>query len=127
MSKQLLFVLSSPPAGVPAVEYFEWYEAHLDELLEVRGFVSAQRFLVQDLGSGESPEGHSHLAIYEVEGDLADIPANMAEKDLIDRASYVRKKERDPSGPPLPSWWDEVAFTAWTCVPLGPRHAVDGA
>ena len=67
MSKQLLLVLSSPPPGVPAVEYFEWYEAHLDELLEVRGFVGAQRFLVQELGSVESPEGLSHLAIYEVE------------------------------------------------------------
>jgi hypothetical protein len=119
---QLLLVFSSPPEGVSAEEYFGWYEAHLDELLEVRGFRAARRYLVTELGSRQSPAGHSHLALYEVEGGVDEILGNMAAEGLSDKASYVRRKEHAGGEPPLPAWWDKTEFVGWTCIALGPRH-----
>lgn len=54
-------------------EYNKWYdEVHLDDVLAVPGFISAQRLSRVD-PKGENP--YAHLALYEVESD--DIDATM--------------------------------------------------
>lgn len=67
MTLHRLIVLSNPTDGQEE-EYNRWYtDQHLDDVLKVPGFVSAQRFKI----SGELSEGtkYRYLAIYDVEAD----------------------------------------------------------
>lgn len=64
----VLIVLTNPVEGRED-EYNEWYsDIHVREVVDIPGFISAQRFALSDSQMG--PAGaHRYLAIYEVEGD----------------------------------------------------------
>ena len=68
MATSVFMVLTNPVAGKES-EFNDWYtNVHIREIVEIPGFVSAQRFELADAQSG--PAGaHRYLAIYEVEGD----------------------------------------------------------
>ena len=70
MSENILIVLTNPVAGKED-EFNEWYSnIHLQEICQLAGFKSAQRFKLGDAQMG--PDGaHRYLAIYEIEGDPA--------------------------------------------------------
>ena len=77
------------------VEFNNWYEnTHLGEVLQVPGFVSAQRFVI--LGE---PEGQKYVAVYEIEGDpqaaltalYAAVAKTMNMSDSMDGATVVTK------------------------------------
>lgn len=66
-----LIVFTEPTPGRDD-EYNRWYdEVHLREVLEVEGFVSAQRFALADaqIGGGDAAPPGRYLAIYDVEAD----------------------------------------------------------
>lgn len=68
----LLLVFTNPTPGDEA-EFNRWYqEVHLKEVLEVPGFVGAQRFELTDAQLSDEKRDHRFLAIYEVEGDPAE-------------------------------------------------------
>ncbi len=61
----------APNPEVDATEYDAWYEhIHIPEVLQLPEFVSAQRFKVAALVSGELV--HSYLTHYEIEADSAE-------------------------------------------------------
>ncbi len=68
--KYTFVVLSNPTAGNEA-EYNRWYnDQHLPDVLNVPGFVRAQRFKLSD--AQMAPDGdktHRYLALYEIETD----------------------------------------------------------
>ena len=67
MSVLLVFTNATP--GDEA-EFNRWYqEVHLKEVLEVPGFVAAQRLELTDAQVVDAERPHRYLAIYEVEGD----------------------------------------------------------
>jgi hypothetical protein len=71
MATHRLIVFTEPSPGRED-EYNRWYdEVHLREVLEVDGFVAAQRFRLADAqigdAGGETPA--TYLAIYEIEAD----------------------------------------------------------
>jgi len=68
--KYSFVVLSNPTAGNEA-EYNRWYnEQHLPDVLNVPGFVRAQRFKLSDVQMGGEPDNtHRYLALYEIETD----------------------------------------------------------
>ena len=67
MTTHQLFVFSNPAAGRED-EYNDWYDnTHLGEVLQVPGFVAAQRYRVGPALVGSLP--HRYLAVYEIEGD----------------------------------------------------------
>ena len=67
MKKLKLVVLSNATDGQDA-EYNDWYtNTHLDDVVAVPGFVSAQRFILKDPMGFEHK--HNYLAIYEIESD----------------------------------------------------------
>ena len=70
MSVHRLIVYTEPVAGRED-EYNKWYnEAHLKEVLEVEGFVAAQRFELADAqlaGPDDGAKPGRFLAIYEIE------------------------------------------------------------
>jgi hypothetical protein len=66
-----LIVFSQPSPGRDD-EYNRWYdEVHLREVLEIDGFVAAQRFRLGDAQIGEpgSESPAPYLAIYEIEAE----------------------------------------------------------
>ena len=67
---RIQIVFSRRPDGVSEDDWNTWYDAHLHEILAIPGFVSAQRFAIdQQVGAGEGPEW-THIALYQVEGEL---------------------------------------------------------
>lgn len=69
MNKYIMAVYSNAVEGRDD-DYNQWYnDIHLGEVLQVPGFVAAQRFAVAaDPVRGEAP-AHKYLAIYELETD----------------------------------------------------------
>jgi hypothetical protein len=125
MAQNLQIVFSRVPDHVDEAEFNAWYDAHLDEILSIPGFVSAQRFRLEPVVvDEEAGVRYRYLALYEIEGDPAEVLAAMAERQLGTRDSYAdRKAAGDDGGPDLPAWWDEVRFASWNCIATGERVA----
>jgi hypothetical protein len=70
MAKYTFVVMTNPTAGKEA-EFNEWYNTHhIPDVLNVPGFVSAQRFRLADAQfGGEASKTHKYLALYEIETD----------------------------------------------------------
>ena len=67
MAKFKLVVLTEPKAGRED-EYNDWYtNQHLADVVDVPGFVSAQRFKIKTLVMGEFK--NKYMAIYNIESD----------------------------------------------------------
>lgn len=111
--KYLYVVMTNAVEGKDA-EFNEWYDnQHIDDVLRVPGFVSAQRFrIVTDPDTGPCPQ--RYLSLYELETD--DLPA--AHKALVDAAET-------PVMPIDPSLDFETA-AGWYYEPITERIAVKG-
>ena len=72
MPRYTFVVLTNPVPGKEA-EYNEWYNMqHIPDVLNVPGFVGAQRFRLSDTQMGDDKKTHKYLALYEIEtNDLA--------------------------------------------------------
>jgi hypothetical protein len=83
MAKYTLVVLTNPTPGKEA-EYNRWYnEQHIPDVLNCKGFVSAQRFRMSDTQMGANADkSYKYLALYEIETD--DLNASI--KDLQSRS-----------------------------------------
>ena len=70
MSKHILVVMTNPADG-PDEEFNEWYSnTHVQEVVVIPGFVSAQRFKLSAEQAGGTNE-YDYLAIYEIEAESA--------------------------------------------------------
>lgn len=68
MPRYVYVALSDPKPGEDEA-FNSWYDGqHIDDILDVPGFVSARRFQAIDIGDGE-PKRRRYLTIYEVEAD----------------------------------------------------------
>jgi hypothetical protein len=78
MAKYTFIVLTNPVEGKES-EYNDWYNRqHIPDVLNVPGFVSAQRFhLADDQMSRDGNRAHKYLAVYEIETD--DLAATLKE------------------------------------------------
>jgi hypothetical protein len=98
-----------------------WYERHLDEILSIPGFTSAQRYRLETV---TRPEGGTipgrRLCVYTTSKPPAELRAEMERMNLLSADSYSRLKDDDSSGPALPEWWDTVRFASWNLIPAGP-------
>ena len=97
-----------------------WYSQHLDEILSIPGFTSAQRY---QLTTVARPEGGTipgrRLCIYTTTKPPAELRAEMERMNLLSADSYSRLKDSDQTGPALPQWWDTVRFASWNLIPAG--------
>lgn len=120
MLRNLQLVFSRFPEEVSEEEFNDWYEAHLDEILSIPGFVSAQRFRLEAVVvDKQSGVGYRYLALYEVDATPDQLAAAMRELNLGTSDSYRARKEAGDTGPELPAWWDEVRFASWNAIALG--------
>jgi hypothetical protein len=116
-AQHVFIVLTDPTPGLEH-EYNDWYDnTHLAEVVATKGFVAAQRFRFVGagvVGTDDDPAPCSYLAIYEVEGDLAEAQS----------ALYDGHKWREPTPEALGTdqkvWW-------FTAVGEQVRSAADGA
>jgi len=105
MGQYQFLVISNPVAGREA-EYNEWYDRqHLHDVLQVSGFVAAQRFRV----TGDSTLSGRYVAIYELESD--DPAATLAE--LNSRAGQASM--------PISSALDVATVSVALLTPLADR------
>jgi len=77
MADHEYMVLSKPPEGVGAQEYNDWYDRHMREILELPGWVSAQRFALTLRGSRGEALPYEYLARYGIDGDLDETLAGL--------------------------------------------------
>lgn len=88
MAKYTFVVLTNPTAGKDA-EFNEWYnKQHIPDVLNVPGFVCAQRFRLADTQMGGAESKHKYLALYEIETDdvakaLKDLQSRIGTDDMI--------------------------------------------
>jgi hypothetical protein len=67
MPRYTFVVLTNPVPGKEA-EYNEWYnKQHIPDVLNIPGFVCAQRFRLADTQMGGDQKAHKYLALYEIE------------------------------------------------------------
>jgi hypothetical protein len=108
----MYLVFSAPPAGVPPEEYDRWYHHHIRENLAAPGFVAGQRFAVRPAVAKDGPPApHTHLALYEFEGELARWRTNLETR--IGSGDIV-----------LPEFFPQIRFGSWECTPIDERVVV---
>ena len=93
MPRGILVVRSRPVSPDREDEYNAWYRGvHVDELLQVPGFVSARRF--RRVGDGEI----DYLAVYEVEAE--DLVAPLQELRRRSAAGETTRSDAIQTDPP---------------------------
>jgi hypothetical protein len=88
MAQYVMVVLSEPKDGRDD-EYNDWYtNRHLREVLQVPGFVAAQRFKVAGSPTGKSPP-QGYMALYTVEAESWQAAAELLGKTVGSGAIYM--------------------------------------
>jgi hypothetical protein len=68
MAKYTFVVMSNPTTPGQEAEFNEWYnKVHIPDVLNVPGFVAAQRFKLADTQFADGKPAHRYLALYEIE------------------------------------------------------------
>jgi hypothetical protein len=94
----MFLALSSPPAGVDAQTYDDWYALHLTENSSVAGIDRCWRFAMKP-GGGNAPTADplTHLALYEL---LEPMPAVFEQLHAL----------RETGQMVLPPWFSQIDF-----------------
>jgi hypothetical protein len=122
MAGNLQIVFSTPGDGVSDAEFDAWYEEHLDEILSIPGFHSAQRYALQPaVVDADAPMPWRRLVVYEVDDDTAALMRALEETNLVSADSYEERKDAGDDGPALPAWWAQVRFASYNCIALGEK------
>lgn len=124
MSANLHLVFSTPGEGVSDEAFDAWYDEHLDEILSMPGFHSAQRYRLQPaVQDGDVTFPFRHLVVYAVDDDTQKLMADMEAAQLVTADSYEeRKADGDDAGPQLPAWWSQVRFHSYNAIAVGERR-----
>ena len=106
---QELLVLSRPPAGVSDGAYNDWYDTHVREILELPGFVAAERLSLEFVSAtSEPPERFTFLTRYTIEGPFEDAWAQLRAAVDGGRMTFA-------------DWFGGVVSQGWRCTPIGDR------
>ena len=102
VTKYVHLVFSDPPAGVTEDEFNEWYDAHVQEILAVDGWVGATRYrIAPEVGADESG-GYRFLSLYELDVPPEQAVANLAaagmgNADTLHRDEGRPRRRRRPA------------------------------
>jgi heme-degrading monooxygenase HmoA len=106
-AKDLYLVFSRPSERVSEEEFMAWYDEHIPEILQTKGFLSAQRYRVKPVvAETEAEEKYRYLVLYETEGDIDALRSALNAR--VDAGEIV-----------LPDWFKETQYLTWTCEPVG--------
>lgn len=124
MTKYIHLVFSDPPAGVGEDEFNAWYDAHVQEILAVDGWVSATRFRIDGVVAADTSGGYRYLSLYELDVPPEQAVANLAAAGMGNADTYIDKKgdAPDPDDPlPLPEWFAGIRFASWNATATSDR------
>lgn len=127
MAKYIHLVFSDPPAGVTEDEFNAWYDAHVQEILAVDGWVAATRYRLEPVVAAEQTGGYRYLSLYELDVTPDVAVANLAAAGMGNADAYLDKKaDGDPADPlPLPDWFAGIRFGSWNAVGTSARIVPD--
>lgn len=109
LADHLYLVFSTAPPIVGDEEYVAWYGDHLAENLTAEGFLRGWRFRLEQVARDlAGPDGSTHLALYEVQGDLSALRAGLG-------------AARDAGTIHVPEWFDRIPFVSFDATALGAR------
>ncbi len=121
MADGLHIVVSQPPPELSDADFNRWYDAHLDEILSVKGFAAARRYRLEPV-VGDGVLAHRFICVYETDIDPREAVAELERAGLSSKDSYADLKDGKAGPLPLPDWWDRASFASWNCLPLGERR-----
>jgi hypothetical protein len=109
LADHLYLVFSAPPEGLDNDEFVAWYREHADENTQVPGFLANWRFRLEpEVIDPTSATVATHLAVYEVDRDLAMLRANLGAARVTNEAGW-------------PSWFDPTPWTSLDANAIGDR------
>jgi hypothetical protein len=134
VTKYVHLVFSDPPAGVTEDEFNEWYDAHVQEILAVDGWVAATRYrIAPEVGADESG-GYRFLSLYELDVPPEVAVANLAAAGMGNADTYIDMKTTDMKAQdehaqdehahdelPLPDWFAGIRFASWNATGTSER------
>ena len=128
VTKYVHLVFSDPPAGVTEDEFNEWYDAHVQEILAVDGWVAATRYrIAAEVGADESG-GYRFLSLYELDVPPEVAVANLAAAGMGNADTYIDMKGEDGHAEdelPLPDWFAGIRFASWNATGTSDRIVPD--
>jgi hypothetical protein len=98
-------VLSKPPEGVSAEEFNEFYDGHMREILELPGFVSAQRSGLTLRGHRGEAFEYEYIVRYGIDGDLDATLAGLREAVQAGRLYF-------------PDWFPSIRTAGFAVAPI---------
>ena len=105
MAEHEYIVLSRPPEGVSAADFNEWYDGHMREILELPGWVSAQRSALTMRGHRGEAFEYSYLVRYGIDGDLEAALGGL--REAVDAGRLY-----------FPDWFPQIRTSGYTVAPL---------
>jgi hypothetical protein len=101
-------VLSDPPEEISEAEFHTWYERHAREIVELPGFVAAERFKLQFVRANVKDPNveYKHYVRYEIEGDFDEAWAGL--RAAMDAGKLY-----------VPDWFPLLVTAGWIATPLG--------
>jgi hypothetical protein len=133
VTKYIHLVFSDPPAGVSEDEFNTWYDAHVQEILAVDGWVSATRYRLDGVVAAEETGGYRYLSLYELDCSPDRAVANLAAAGMGNADTYIEMKGIDMKGEPsaaddplpLPDWFADIRFGSWNATATSDRIVPD--
>ncbi len=98
-------VLSKPPEGVSGEEFNGWYDVHMREILELPGFVSAQRSALTLRGHRGEAFAYEYMVRYGIDGDLDAALAGLREAVEAGRLYF-------------PDWFPSIRTSGFAVAPI---------
>jgi hypothetical protein len=123
VTKYMHLVFSDPPAHVSEEAYNEWYDAHVQEILAVDGWVAATRYKLEPAVNAEDLGGYRYLSLYELDCPPDVAVANLAAAGMGNADTYIEMKGDSDAGDPLPlpDWFAEIRFGSWNATGTSER------
>ncbi len=105
MADHEYMVLSRPPEGVSDEEFNGWYDTHMREILEVPGFVTAQRSALTLRGMRGEAFEYRYLVRYGIDGDLDETLAAL--REAVDSGRMY-----------FPEWFKDIRTSGYQVDPI---------
>ncbi|HEY1776617.1 MAG TPA: hypothetical protein VGG41_10710 [Solirubrobacteraceae bacterium] len=105
MADHEYIVLSKPPEGVSAQDFNDFYDRHMREILELPGWVSAQRSALTLRGHRGEAFAYEYSVRYGIDGDLDTALAALREA-VEERRLY------------FPDWFPGIRTSGFAVAPI---------
>lgn len=105
MPDHTYLVMSKPPEGVGEQEYNDWYDRHMREILELAGWVSAQRSALTLRGHRGDALAYEYVVRYGIDGDLETALAEL--RRAVDAGELY-----------FPDWFPNIRTAGFIEVPV---------